>query len=242
MHLQAAFTLAVLGNGVAYALPGAGNYAFKKPGPTDYRSPCPMLNTLANHNYIPHNGRNVSIDQIVAGIDKALNIEPAGVRPIAELASTTSTTGVPGTMNLNDLGKHGVIEHDSSLSRKDTALGDNIAFDAQVFDPVAETLFASEKISITTAAQARRQRIAAAAAANPQFNFTAREDGASALESALYLAVFGNGVEGDARSDWVEVFFREERLPYREGFRRSKEMITGQDLRNLSAKVAQAAS
>lgn len=66
-----------------------------------------MLNTLANHNYIPHNGRNISIDQIVAGIDKALNIEPAGVRPVAELASTTSTTGVPGTMNLNDLGRHG---------------------------------------------------------------------------------------------------------------------------------------
>jgi len=66
-----------------------------------------MLNSLANHGYLPRNGKNVSIDQIVGGIDEALNLDPASSKPVAELAVTTSTTGNPSTLNLNDLNKHG---------------------------------------------------------------------------------------------------------------------------------------
>lgn len=33
-----------------------GKYKFVAPGPTDQRGPCPGLNALANHNYMPHNG------------------------------------------------------------------------------------------------------------------------------------------------------------------------------------------
>lgn len=33
-----------------------GANAFVPPGPGDIRGPCPGLNALANHNYIPHNG------------------------------------------------------------------------------------------------------------------------------------------------------------------------------------------
>lgn len=33
-----------------------GKYKFVAPGPTDQRGPCPGLNALANHGYMPHNG------------------------------------------------------------------------------------------------------------------------------------------------------------------------------------------
>ncbi|KAL1587487.1 hypothetical protein WHR41_03825 [Cladosporium halotolerans] len=33
-----------------------GSHAFQAPGPTDQRGPCPGLNALANHGYLPHNG------------------------------------------------------------------------------------------------------------------------------------------------------------------------------------------
>lgn len=33
-----------------------GEHAFVAPGPTDLRGPCPGLNAMANHGYIPHNG------------------------------------------------------------------------------------------------------------------------------------------------------------------------------------------
>lgn len=34
----------------------AGAHAFVAPGEGDQRGPCPGLNAMANHNYIPHNG------------------------------------------------------------------------------------------------------------------------------------------------------------------------------------------
>jgi len=33
-----------------------GVHAFIAPGPSDLRGPCPGLNAMANHEYIPHNG------------------------------------------------------------------------------------------------------------------------------------------------------------------------------------------
>lgn len=33
-----------------------GDHAFVPPGSGDQRGPCPGLNALANHNYLPHNG------------------------------------------------------------------------------------------------------------------------------------------------------------------------------------------
>jgi hypothetical protein len=66
-----------------------------------------MLNSLANHGFLPRNGLNVSINQLVDGLDEALNLSPDSSRPVAELAVTTSTTGNPSTLNLDDLNKHG---------------------------------------------------------------------------------------------------------------------------------------
>ncbi|KAJ3559844.1 heme-thiolate peroxidase [Leucocoprinus birnbaumii] len=31
-------------------------HPYRRPGPNDMRGPCPGLNTLANHGYIPHSG------------------------------------------------------------------------------------------------------------------------------------------------------------------------------------------
>lgn len=41
-----------------------GEHAFEAPGETDQRGPCPGLNALANHHYLPHNGI-ATIDQFV---------------------------------------------------------------------------------------------------------------------------------------------------------------------------------
>lgn len=34
----------------------SGMFAFVPPGPGDVRGPCPGLNALSNHGYLPHNG------------------------------------------------------------------------------------------------------------------------------------------------------------------------------------------
>lgn len=46
-----------------------GANAFVAPGPGDIRGPCPGLNALANHNYIPHNGVP-TFAQAIAGTTK----------------------------------------------------------------------------------------------------------------------------------------------------------------------------
>jgi hypothetical protein len=65
-----------------------------------------MLNSLANHGFIPRNGRNITVDDLIQGFVKSVNIAPNSTGPIAEIALTTSTTGNPDTFNLDDLKKH----------------------------------------------------------------------------------------------------------------------------------------
>ncbi|KAJ7615795.1 Chloroperoxidase, partial [Mycena rosella] len=47
-----------------------GPHAFSPPGPNDMRGPCPGLNSLANHNFIPHTG----IVSLTAAIDASFNV------------------------------------------------------------------------------------------------------------------------------------------------------------------------
>ena len=51
-----------------------GKNAFKAPGPSDQRGPCPGLNALANHNYLPHNGV-ATIQQFIDSTTKGLDVE-----------------------------------------------------------------------------------------------------------------------------------------------------------------------
>jgi hypothetical protein len=77
--------------------------------------------------------------------------------------------------------------------------------------PVFHHHFAgSETISIEAAADARRERVETACeAAGAAFAMSATDQRASVLETCLYLRVFGEGVEGRARREWVRVLFGE---------------------------------
>lgn len=44
----------------------SGFHAFKAPGPLDDRGPCPGLNALANHGYLPRSGRATVLDYLTA--------------------------------------------------------------------------------------------------------------------------------------------------------------------------------
>lgn len=46
-----------------------GKHAWKAPGKTDQRGPCPGLNALANHGYLPHNGIG-TLDQFIGATMK----------------------------------------------------------------------------------------------------------------------------------------------------------------------------
>jgi hypothetical protein len=109
------------------------------------RSPCPMLNALANHGYLPRDGKDISIPTLVTALLDSINLAPDATIIAGVIALRTSTTGNALTFHLDDLAKHGgkpschpspfpmstvtqltsliclppVIEHDGSLSRHD---------------------------------------------------------------------------------------------------------------------------
>ncbi|CAF4377053.1 unnamed protein product [Adineta steineri] len=43
----------------ARAFANESEYQYQPPGPNDSRSPCPALNALANHGYLPRDGKNI---------------------------------------------------------------------------------------------------------------------------------------------------------------------------------------
>ncbi|XP_018905244.2 uncharacterized protein [Bemisia tabaci] len=50
------FNLGTSTNAEPLKIDVTGEHKFTPPGPEDQRGPCPGLNALANHNYLPHNG------------------------------------------------------------------------------------------------------------------------------------------------------------------------------------------
>ncbi|KAJ7607511.1 hypothetical protein FB45DRAFT_395414 [Roridomyces roridus] len=52
-------------------------------------------------------------------------------------------------------------------------------------------------------------------------------------ESSLYLSIFGNTSTGVAPKEFVNIFFREERLPIEEGWKRSEILITPETMNDM---------
>ncbi|CZT43884.1 related to chloroperoxidase [Rhynchosporium secalis] len=200
--------------------------AWIAPCSTDRRSPCPMVNSLANHGFLARDGRNISVADLVAGFEKGVNLAAAVTITVSQGVLNVSTTGSDTTFNLNDLSVHDFIEHDGSLSRQDFFFGDNHSFNATIWESVAAA-FTHDTINLKTAISARAKRLAAAAAVNPEFHLTARQTLGSSLETALYMIVFSDPeVPSEAKTKWVKSFFTRERLPYEDGWTRSKEQLT----------------
>jgi hypothetical protein len=205
-----------------------------------------MLNALANHGYLPRDGKDISLARLVIGLQESINFAPDATLFAGVIGLRASTTGNPLSFHLDDLATHGgqsanpshppspspfqhnpnptpnhannlhppVIEHDGSLSRHDIhtppPLNNNTEFAPEVWTPVFGHFRASETISIEAAADARRERVEMAReTADAAFAMSVTDRRASVLETCLYLRVFGEGVEGGARREWVRVLFGE---------------------------------
>ncbi|KAG6375326.1 Chloroperoxidase [Boletus reticuloceps] len=106
--------------------PVTGNaHAFCPPQPGDIRSPCPALNTLANHGFLPRNGKKIGVFDIIKALKEGYNLSTV-------LAYLLSFGGVLllaqyRDMSLADLARHNLIEHDASLFHLDAHSEDEYA-------------------------------------------------------------------------------------------------------------------
>lgn len=166
-----------------------------------------MLNSLANHGYLPRDGLNIDAAMLTQALSDGINIDPATLAGAVQVAVSLSQTGNSSTFNLHDTLTHDVIEHDGSLSRNDVYEGDALTFNATVWAQTASH-FTNDTISLETAALARAARIAKAKAANPEYE-AINNSSAGLGETALYEIVFGDRVEGNAPTEWIKIFFGE---------------------------------
>jgi len=194
------------------------------------------VNALANHGYLPRDGKDISLATLIKGAKEGINLAPDATLLVGLKALQTSSTGNWLSFHLDDLNKHGIIEHDGSLSRKDAYSGDNHTFAPEVWATVASH-FTQDKISIETAALARKNRLTDASNANPEIQLTPDAIRFSFIETSLYLYVLGEGTDGNARTEWVRTLFEHERLPFEEGFKRSDKLLTISGILDVQNKV-----
>lgn len=184
---------------------------------SDSRSPCPVLNAFANHNILPHSGK---------GITKEMMRSAFGSVRLSKLLADGLFNGanikgmiVDGMLDLDRLTRHNAIEHDGSLSRGDTALGDNHIFNQTIFDEYLSHMEGLDMVPISVAGKARIARLQTEKARDPEFTYGPFQQFASNGETALYYSVLGDLDTAEVSKEYVRVLFEQERFPYAEGWR-----------------------
>jgi len=206
-------------------------------GDGDVRSPCPMINALANHSILPHNGKGITKAMAVEVLVKAINLDSKIANVFATGALTTNPDHSAHSFDLNHLQKHGVIEHDVSLSRNDIALGDNHSFDKSVWEGVMASYGEATETDFGLVSKARYERMMASKKSHEEvkkdFQYGIKEFILSYGESALFLGILGDPKEGKIPLEYLRVLFQEERLPFKEGWRPMDQPLTQSHMNHL---------
>ncbi|KAH0388881.1 Cloroperoxidase [Aureobasidium sp. EXF-12298] len=200
----------------------SSNYpAWHPPQSGEVRSPCPGLNTLANHDICPRSGKGYTIPILIDCLQKGFNVG-------ADFTLLIGTAGIGSNpdpltsglyFDLDMLDRHDfLIEHDASLSRADASTGNNYSFNQTIFDTVLAYYSGMDNTSIPVAAKAKFNRVNTEASRDPNFSYGPVQFILSYGETALYLSTMGDPVTGVAPLEYVRSLFEEERLPYELGW------------------------
>ncbi|KAL7914156.1 Peroxidase, family 2 domain-containing protein [Trichoderma velutinum] len=181
-------------------------------GPDDSRGPCPGLNSLANHGFLPHSGKNITVIDLIRGTYEGLGLSPeiSIVVGVAELLKSYRLAA----FDLHELSNHGFIDHDCSLSRADIGDGNNNDFNETIWSVPLEVLMNYSTITPQAIGAARSARDLFDIAHNPSQQCGARSIAIGALENGLLIQSLG----GNPKLDWVRSIFEQQRIPTNLGF------------------------
>ncbi|KAL6863652.1 Peroxidase, family 2 domain-containing protein [Trichoderma novae-zelandiae] len=186
---------------------------WQAPGPDDSRGPCPGLNSLANHGFLPRSGKNITIIDLLRGTFEGYHADPGIALAIgtAELIKAYRLAA----FDLRELSDHGFVSHDCSLSRGDASTPDNNDFNATIWSVPLEVLQAYPIVTPQAMGAARTARDLYDMAHNPDQQCGARSVVLGALENGLLLQSLG----GSPRLEWVRSLVEDQRIPTHLGFR-----------------------
>ncbi|KAI1503717.1 Chloroperoxidase [Biscogniauxia marginata] len=204
----------------------------------DVRSPCPMLNTLANHGILPRDGKDITENDTINALGTGLNFEEELSRSLHQIAITTNPTPNATMFSLDHLSRHNIIEHDASLSREDAYFGDPAVFNHTVFDET-RAFWTGPIVDLRMAALSRLARLETSKVRNPSFTLNEQQEQLGLTEDALYLSVIGDITTATALKSQLEYFFENERLPFKLGWSKPH-ALSSSDIANMLERVVHA--
>ena len=190
-----------------------------------------MLNTLANHGFLPRDGRNISKDDFNDAQVLALNFDPslASMTTNAMVAKLGSPKNSSTTFNLEDFSSHNFTEHDASLTRLDIIQGSISDIQPSMVDILLADSSTNYLNTSSIGYSRARREAESVAIGSPKLSaaFTLFAQ----LEASFILLVFGVGglnnsdTRGAPKSqihDWLN----NERFPTDQGYQRSQTILT----------------
>ena len=128
---------------------------------------------------LPRDGKGVTKEMAVKAMTDAINFDADVAKIFASAALTTNPDAHAHSFDLNHVSKHGLIEHDVSLTRDDIAFGDNHTFNPDIWKSVLGTYGDSKETNFALASEARYKRVIACKkaheAANKEFTYGIKE-------------------------------------------------------------------
>ncbi|KLO13831.1 Cloroperoxidase [Schizopora paradoxa] len=172
----------------------------------DDRSPCPALNTLANHGFLPRNGRGLTASVLIKGLQDGYRVSYplaaflayGGVLLLGQVVGFGSDPSRDGVgFSLHDLARHDRTEHDASITHPNTPAGDEYApikqepalFDAFVKEARPAPGPSQEGVLSYGTEDIARIRVRREAEPGTRIDAVRQEIGRG--ESALVLGIFG---------------------------------------------------
>ncbi|KAH6653063.1 Chloroperoxidase [Truncatella angustata] len=174
----------------------------------DFRGPCPMMNTLANHGFLPRDGRNITKANAISALGNGLNFDATLAGIMWEQAIIANPSANASFFTLDHLNRHNVLEHDASLSRTDAYLGNNHAFNQSVFDS-SRRYWTGETVDALQLANSKIFRQVESRATNPNYTFSATTEQFSLGEVAAPIVAFGDLDQAAVNRTLVVYFFGE---------------------------------
>lgn len=171
-----------------------------------------MMNTLANHGFLPRDGRNITRENAISALGNGLNFDATLAGIMWDQAIIANPEPNATFFTLDNLNRHNVLEHDASLSRSDAYFGNNHVFNQTVFD-TSRAYWLDETLTPQQLANSKIFRQVESRAKNPDYTFTSTTEQFSLGEVAAPIIVFGDMDTAVVKRNFVEYFFGTYLLP-----------------------------
>jgi len=176
------------------------------------QSACPMLNTLSNYKLLPK--KNITTKSINIALQKS-NLFDDSIFLILTNIFNYNFNGY--IKNIINIGKHGIIEHDVSLTRIDNNNGNSNHFNKKRFKKMLS--FSKDNIHLTLEelAQYYIYQKKCSKKNNSNSNYGLNEMISSLAEIISLVALLKDDTNR-IRLDWLKEFFTKEKLPFKKGY------------------------